>query len=172
MNREKIEHLLSKHHHTLTLVAQQYTTLVEDAEDLLQDTLLLLWERSEQYIDINFAGYCYTLLRNLYLNNSRHINIIEGVEDLTRYEYYDEEYLSDYKDILQSIEQLPQCNATAMKLYIEGYRYEEIATQLHINIGTVKSRISRARTQLKAELNDYYTHKPLSQKHKTRQNVI
>jgi DNA-directed RNA polymerase specialized sigma24 family protein len=38
---------------------------------------------------------------------------------------------------------------------MNGYQYDEIATQLHISIGTVKSRIARARTQLKVWLKEY-----------------
>ena len=155
MTRERFEPLLIEHITQLSLMAQQQTSHCEDAKDLLQDTILLMLERVETYEDLNFRGYSYTLLHNLYRNSTRKNHIINSVEDLSLYDYRSEEHQDCYNEIIRSIERLPQRNATAIRMYIDGYQYDEIATQLHISIGTVKSRISRARTQLQSQLKEY-----------------
>ena len=155
MTKERFEPLLVKHLSRLLLVAQQHTRICEDAEDLLQDTVLLLLERVESYTEGNFGAYCYTLLHNLYRNSTRRSHIIEAVEDLSLYDCHSEEHHYDYEDIIKSIEKLPPHSANAIKMYINGYHYDEIASQLHVSIGTVKSRISRARTMLQSWLKEY-----------------
>lgn len=155
MTRERFEPLLIEHIAQLSLLAQQHTTHCEDAKDLLQDTILLMLERVDSYEDRNFGGYCYTLLHNLYRNTTRHSHIINSVEDLSLYDYRSEESLGYYDEMIKNIEKLPQRNATTIKMYIDGYQYDEIAAQLHVSIGTVKSRISRARAQLQSWLKEY-----------------
>lgn len=155
MTRENFDYMLCKHFTTLSLMAQQQTSHSQEAEDLLQDTVLLLLERVEMYEDINFVGYCYTLLHNLYRNQLRHNRIVEGVDDLSQYDCLCEGNYTYYNEIVHTIEQLPLPYASAIKMHISGYTYEEIASLLHVSIGTVKSRISRARTLLQAQLKEY-----------------
>ena len=155
MTRENFDRLLIMHHATLAHLAHAHTSHNEDAQDLLQDTLLLLLEQSGKYNDINFCGWSYTLLHNLYRNRTRQCNIIDLVDNLTQYHYYSDCNSMGREDIEGVINQLSTPNATAIKMYINGYQYDEIATQLHISIGTVKSRIARARTQLKVWLKEY-----------------
>ena len=149
------EKLLIEQIPTLAHAAYHHTMNNEDAEDLLQDTMLLLLKKIDTYDDLNFGGWSYTLLHNLYRNRLRQQCIIEGVEDLTEYHaLYESKGIESY-DIEQCIEQLSQPNAIALKMYLSGYQYNEIASQLDISIGTVKSRISRSRSQLQAMLKDY-----------------
>ena len=155
MTRENFDRLLIMHHATLAHIAHAHTSHNEDAQDLLQDTLLLLLEQSGKYNDINFCGWSYTLLHNLYRNRTRRCNIIEHVDNLAQYHHYNNNDSIDSDDIESIINQLSAPNATAIKMYLNGYQYDEIASQLNISIGTVKSRISRARTQLKVWLKEY-----------------
>ena len=155
MTREKFDHLLIMHYATLSHIAHAHIAHNEDAQDLLQDTLLLLLEQSGKYNDANFCGWSYTLLHNLYRNRTRRCKIIDNVENLAQYYHYNEENSIGKKDIEGMINQLSTPNAIAIKMYINGYQYDEIATQLNISIGTVKSRIARARTQLKVWLKEY-----------------
>lgn len=155
MTRENFDHLLIMHHTTLAHIAHAHTSHNEDAQDLLQDTLLLLLEQSGKYNDVNFCGWGYTLLHNLYRNRTRQCNIIDYVDNLAQYHHYSDDNSIGSDDIEGAINQLSPPNATAIKMYLNGYQYNEIASQLNISIGTVKSRIARARTQLKAWLKEY-----------------
>lgn len=155
MTKERYEELLIKQLTTLGLTAQHCMTRNEDAEDLLQDTMLLLLEKIESYSDNNFGGWSYTILYNLYRNRTRQHRVTEEIDIPDDDNYLCESNNMESYDIEQGIEKLSPCNATALKMYLNGYRYEEIASQLEISIGTVKSRISRSRTQLQRWLKDY-----------------
>ena len=62
----------------------------------------------------------------------------------------------EYRNIIEQIRYLPPMYRTPFMLYVEGYKYEEIAEMLAIPVGTVKSRIFTARERLKAMLGDIY----------------
>ena len=61
------------------------------------------------------------------------------------------------KDLIAIIAQLPTGYRTIFNMFaIEGYSYEEIAQQLDISIGTVRSQLSKARKVLQHKLKNYY----------------
>jgi RNA polymerase sigma-70 factor (ECF subfamily) len=62
----------------------------------------------------------------------------------------------EYRNIIEQIRYLPPMYRTPFMLYVDGYKYEEIAEKLGIPVGTVKSRIFTARERLKAMLGDIY----------------
>lgn len=144
MTQDILNKLLIQSIPALSTQAQHYTETIEDAEDLLQDTLLLIIEKQEQYNDYNFGGWAYTLLTHLHLNHTRCKKTIH----YTCRTIPDSTYTYEYNDINYIIEHLAPPFHDAIKLYSQGYKYHEIANLLHIPIGTVKSRINRARNQL------------------------
>ena len=62
----------------------------------------------------------------------------------------------EYRNIIEQIRYLPPMYRTPFMMYVDGYKYEEIAEMLAIPVGTVKSRIFTARERLKAMLGDIY----------------
>jgi RNA polymerase sigma-70 factor (ECF subfamily) len=70
-------------------------------------------------------------------------------QDLSNQEFYEQ--------LNRAIAQLPETFRTTIILReIQGYSYEEIGTMTGVSIGTVKSRIARARAKLQAVLSTYY----------------
>ena len=52
--------------------AYQLTTNREEAQDLLQDTTLKALDNEEKYVDnVNFKGWIFTIMRNIFINNYR-----------------------------------------------------------------------------------------------------
>ena len=144
MTQEKFYNQLSQSLPSLRQLALRYTGITEDAEDLLQDTLIMIIERKDKYENINFIGWGCTLLTHLYFNKRRHKKIIFFYDEIPS----DAIIENSFNFGLQEIELLPQPFRETIKLLIEGYNYKEIALKLHISIGTVKSRISRTRKLL------------------------
>lgn len=143
MTQNNWNFLLSNALPMLQLYAQHYTHTREDAEDLLQDTLLHIMERQQFYYDSNFDGWAYKTLIHLCLNHSRkrrNISIHDVSVDLTDDLIYCETTID--------LGELQQPFRETMELLVAGYGYDEIARIQHISMGTVKSRIHRARKKL------------------------
>lgn len=67
--------------------AYQLTTDKEEARDLLQDTTLKALDNEEKYVDnVNFKGWIFTIMRNIFINNYRQTvrkaTVIDQTEDL------------------------------------------------------------------------------------------
>ncbi len=108
--------------------AYQLTANREQAEDLLQDTTLKALDNEEKYVDnVNFKGWIFTIMRNIFINNYR-----QTVRKATVIEY-----------------RIP------FNMFVAGYKYNEIAEKMNLPLGTVKSRIFFARKRLREQLKDY-----------------
>ncbi len=143
---------------------------MEQAEDIIQDTMLKLYTHKHYYRNIaKFSTWIYTIAGNLAKTELRKkktrkvTNISQmGPEDRD-YELpsvapeTDEVVQSEYieKKIQAAIQNLPLHFRTVTILRdIQELSYEEISKIVEVPLGTVKSRINRARLQLQNELKD------------------
>ena len=140
---------LRQHTHRLTISS-------DDADDLLQETLLkALCKYSYYRTDTNFNGWLYTIIHNTFVNKSRkesHCSVIEieNCEYINNRIYIDCGY--SYSELLSLVESLPDAYRVSFEMHACGYKYHEIAEKLGISICTVKSRIHTARQRLKTML--------------------
>ncbi|KAA6301368.1 MAG: ECF RNA polymerase sigma factor SigR [Candidatus Ordinivivax streblomastigis] len=136
-----------------------------DASDLLQETTLKALDNQDKYVDnINFKGWVLTIMRNIFINNYRKIirsqTIIDQTEDLyhlnlsqdSGFDSPDGAYT--IKEIHLAINGLNNDLKTPFSMYLSGYKYNEIADNLVLPLGTVKSRIFFARQELQRALKD------------------
>jgi RNA polymerase sigma-70 factor (ECF subfamily) len=158
------------HLDALYRVALRLTGDASQAEDLVQDTMLKAYRAWKQYRPgTNAKGWLLTILRNTFINDYRrrkHEPIamdLEAVEphalDRSIQEVDPEgSFFSQIVDdrVIEAIDALPHEFREVLVLSdVEGMRYGEIAEALQIPVGTVKSRLFRARRLLQAEL---YSH--------------
>jgi RNA polymerase sigma-70 factor (ECF subfamily) len=135
-----------------------------DARDLVQETFLKAILNRERFVDVGYLkAWTFTIMRNTFINNYRHNSLQKTHCDHTEESYLishtrssasdnpDSEY--SYKEITQSIDNLRDKFSVPFKMYIEGYKYQEIADSINLKIGTVKSRIFLARKLLMSKLN-------------------
>jgi RNA polymerase sigma-70 factor (ECF subfamily) len=155
------------HLDALYRVALRLTGDPSQAEDLVQDTMLKAYRAWRQYRPgTNAKGWLLTILRNTFINDYRRRKLepvamdLEAVEPHALYravEQSDPEgaFFSKIVDakVLEAIDALPPEFREVLVLSdIEGMRYAEIAESLQVPVGTVKSRLFRARRQLQAAL--------------------
>jgi RNA polymerase sigma-70 factor (ECF subfamily) len=155
------------HLDALYRVALRLTGDPSQAEDLVQDTMLKAYRAWRQYRPgTNAKGWLLTILRNTFINDYRRRKLepvamdLEAVEPHALYravEQSDPEgaFFSKIVDekVLEAIDALPAEFREVLVLSdIEGMRYAEIAETLQVPVGTVKSRLFRARRQLQAAL--------------------
>ncbi len=166
MNNTDFNYQLSNHQGTLKSFAYNFTKDHEDANDLVQDTLLKAINYAAQFKEgTNFKGWLYTIMRNTFINNYRRTarthSIISVNEEIpsSQLQYSATNNASDGKFVMQDInkalDKLQPEYATPFIKYFEGYKYHEIADMLNIPIGTVKTRIHIARQILKNNLKMY-----------------
>ncbi len=135
--------------------AIHFAATTDEAEDLLQDTMLHLLEKKHLYHDHNFIGWGYKHLLHLYLNSIRDYKYRPrpGTSLIPEKGYEPHNYL--FCDIKTALGKLPQEQRDVIWLLVQGYGYEEIAARQSIALGTVKSRIARARHKLASLLDTY-----------------
>jgi len=163
--REALVHLDS-----LYRVALRLTRNPSDADDLVQETMLKAYRSWHQYQPgTNAKGWLLTILRHAFINEYRrkarhpettNLDAIEPFavfddvqEDDPQGKFFDQ-IVDD--EVLRAIDELPEQFREAVVLSdVEGLSYEEVARVLEVPIGTVKSRLFRARRLLQGKLYGY-----------------
>ncbi len=138
----------------------------EDAEDLVQETIIKALTYQEKYQpNTNFKAWLQTIMKNTFINQYRKakrantvVTTRDDVEVLdfvpTAVEYTPESTLAT-KEINQVIDVLSDNLRVPFTMHLKGYKYKEIADHLNIPIGTVKSRIYLAKQSLMENLAEY-----------------
>ncbi|ASB47791.1 MULTISPECIES: RNA polymerase sigma factor [Marinilabiliaceae] len=149
----------------LRYFALSLTANDEDAQDLLQETILkALTYRNQFTANTNFKAWVFTIMKNTFINNYRRNqktkNTFDGGDDANRLAYRSN-YASETPEMVHSvtemnryIDQLEDEFRIPFKMHTDGYKYKEIAEQLDLPIGTVKSRIFFTRKKLQEMLKD------------------
>lgn len=163
--REALIHLDS-----LYRVALRLTGNPAEADDLVQETMLKAYRAWHQFQQgTNAKGWLLTILRHAFINEyrrrTRHPETvdIDAIEPFSVFEeVQDDDPSGTFFDrivddeVLRAIDQLPeQFRETVVLSDVEGMSYEEIARVLEVPVGTVKSRLFRARRLLQRKLYEY-----------------
>ena len=139
---------------------------MDDTKDLVQETILKAYRYRAKFQEgTNLRGWLYTILKNSFINNYRRDMKRNTFLDSTDNSYFidlpshkidnDAETKFIRKDLDHAIDDLAFDLRVTFKLNTEGYKYHEIAEELQIPIGTVKTRIFVARRILRERLKDY-----------------
>ncbi len=138
----------------------------DDAQDLLQDTTLKALDNEDKYVDnVNFKGWVFTIMRNIFINNYRRVvrsaTIIDQTEDLYHLNlpqdsgFETPEGSIAAKEIYEAIDAFTDEYRIPFSMHVAGYKYNEIAEKMNLPLGTVKSRIFFARKRLQEQFKDY-----------------
>lgn len=138
----------------------------EEAKDLLQETTLRALDNKEKYYEnVNFKGWVFTIMHNIFVNNYRRVVRSQTMIDQTENLYHlnmpqnsgfdTPEGAYTVAEIVKVINNFSDEYKVPFSMHVSGYKYEEIAQQLSLPIGTVKSRIFFARKRLQELLSDY-----------------
>jgi RNA polymerase sigma-70 factor (ECF subfamily) len=146
--------------------ALRLTRDMEDANDLLQETLLKAFSNREKYTDgTNLKAWMYTIMKNTFITNYQRMvrkNTFIDTTDNMHYINSSSNAIENsaygkfaMKDIKKAIENLDDAYKVPFMMHFQGFKYHEIADRLNIPIGTVKNRIHIARKELKYKLKNY-----------------
>ena len=153
--------------YSLKPVALNLTRDLDDAKDLIQETLVKALQNKEKFkAGTNLKAWLYTIMRNSFINNYNKITkrstTLDNTDQIT-FMSTDDRFVAHngatasfaLSDINRAIEHLNEEYRTPFMMYYTGYKYLEIADKLQIPIGTVKNRIHIARKELKEMLRVY-----------------
>lgn len=133
------------------------------ARELVQETVVRALRYKDHFVvGTNFKAWITTMMRNIFLNQRRnwkrrktesvgHDSLyykLDGIHTTVNHGIHQ----VDVQDILKAIDQLEEKVRRPFWMHYQGYAYEEIAQELEIPLGTVKSRIFNARKSLKEAL--------------------
>ncbi|WP_342152938.1 sigma-70 family RNA polymerase sigma factor [Methylorubrum sp. SB2] len=124
------------------------------ADDLVQETMVKAWANRERFTPgTNFTAWLFTILRNQFYTEirkgRREVEDADGVHAGTLTTQADQEHAAGLRMVMNLIGTLPLPQRQALLLVgAEGFTYEEAAERLGCQVGTVKSRVSRARAFL------------------------
>lgn len=158
--------LFDEHYRPLCNFAYRITGDIDQAEDIVQDVFVKLWNTKEMLQkDKNVRSYIYMMVRNhsleivrregigakinkeiLYLHTDKSASMIDD-EEIEKYKLIDKIYVS--------IRQLPpKCSEVFTMSKINGLSYAQIAERLDISVKTVENHISKALRLLREMLAD------------------
>ena len=183
---EDFDHEAVPHLPALFSFALKMTNDIEEAEDLVQDTMLKAFRFFDKFEKgTNCKAWLFQIMKNSFINNYRKTtkepnkvdyddvqNFYETIKsEEVRGKHFEGDAFSDIldDDIVNALSQLPDDFRTIVFLSdIEGYTYEEIADFMDCPIGTVRSRLHRARKMLYSLLYDYANGKGLIYSQKSK----
>jgi len=159
------ERLFDRHHKKLYVFLYRLLNSKEDAEEILQDTFIKIWEKREEFIEgYPFEFFLYTIAKNAFLSlNRKRVNRKIAEDYLHIFaevtSNHTEEYVifKETKAIIDAIinDLPPKRKEIFLLRRIEGFSRQEIADKLGISVITVDSQLLKANKFLKEGIKKY-----------------
>jgi RNA polymerase sigma factor (sigma-70 family) len=130
---------------------------LDKAKDLSQETLYKALAYKDNYkAGTNIKAWMYTIMRNIFINDYRRNRTKKMVLNEIQYQqkWFENTPESNFrfKEIQEVIYNMPVIFKTSCILYMEGFKYHEIALALNQPLGTIKSRIHFAKKIMQKRL--------------------
>ncbi|HEX8547967.1 MAG TPA: RNA polymerase sigma factor [Cytophagaceae bacterium] len=151
---------------SLKYPALKFTHNSEDANDLIQETLLKAIKNKNKFKQgTNIKAWLYIIMKNTFISGyhktSKRNSIVDPIDDEyaltgpTTISYNDGASKVNLDEINKAINKLDKVFKEPFMMHFSGFKYEEIAEKLNIPMGTVKNRIHVARKTLMQDLKDF-----------------
>ncbi len=158
--------IFTAYYQDLVMFATRFTHGLNDAEEIVQDTFLRLWEEHESVkINISLKSYLLKIVQNKCIDWYRHNKIIRTynnyvIEGAPQFTYDTDRYIL-YSELQEQIEaaldKLPEEISEVFRMNRnKGLKYHEIADILDVSIRTIEVRIGKALHMLHNHLKGYF----------------
>jgi RNA polymerase sigma-70 factor (ECF subfamily) len=157
--------IFSAYYKDLVFFAYSFTHELSSAEDIVQDTLVKLWEDHEKLnVTVSLKSILLKTIQNKCIDWHRHRKIVNNsstyiIDNSPLYEYNTDNYVlrSELEEMIEkAVAILPEKFKEAFEMNrFEGLKYQEIATKLNVSVRTIEVRISKALELLRKSLIDF-----------------
>lgn len=146
---------------SLNRYAYSLTLNVESAKDLTQETIFKALNNKDKFDDqTNIKAWLYTIMKNTFINEYRRRAKRSAIfsSEIQEYvlnnkpAYSSPESDYNYTELHNIVSSLDDDFRIPFQMHEEGYKYQEIADELGLNLGTVKSRIHFSRKKLMSKV--------------------
>jgi RNA polymerase sigma-70 factor, ECF subfamily len=154
MSDDSFKDGLVAHIPSLRAFAASLSGSITLADDLVQDTLLKAWANADKFEPgTNMRAWLFTILRNIYYSlyrkRSREVQDSDGIYAQRLAVHADQEGHLAIADFAAALAKLPEEQREALIMVgASGISYEEAAEICGVALGTIKSRVNRARSRL------------------------
>lgn len=160
INRQDTEayrELYNTYYRSLVMYAMHFVPQQDVAEDLVQELFINLWNKRMSFLSYpSFVTYLYSSIRNASLNYLKHLDVRqhyaeEVMESNQQPQEVETEIVNEevFRRLYDAIERLPPKCREIFLMAMDGKKNEEIAHELDIAVGTVKTQKRRAISFLK-----------------------
>ena len=163
---DAFNHLVVKYQRSVYNLSLRMLGEGRAAEDISQDTFVSAWRNIQRFRGGNFSAWllriatnaCYDYIRRHQRHPTNSLELVVGDEE-TPAEFPDAAELPEDRVVRQELARAivaglghiqPDQRSTVILVDVQGFTYEEVAEIFEVPIGTVKSRLSRGRAQLRA----------------------
>lgn len=160
-NRQAFAYLVQRHTSTFYRLAYRFMNSRDDAEDIVQDAFLALWEHPYRFKaekNVRFTTWFYRVIVNRCLDAKRKpesLELHEDSEDETENQETQLIASREHQQLEQAIAQLPERQRTALNLaFYEELSNKEAADVMNIPLKALQSLLMRAKTNVKLLLQE------------------
>lgn len=162
-NEQAFRHIFDMFNNRLCFFADGILHDPSEAEDIVQDAFVKLWDRRWHFRDYQaIKAFLYLSIKNACRNYLKHAKVIEKYlaaqpaevdEDSMMRKIIEAEVL---EEVYQALQMLPEgCRKVVNLSYFQGLSNQEVADQLHISVNTVKTQKLRALRTLRVALKEF-----------------
>ena len=160
-NQKAQKELFVKYSSVMFGVCMRYTSSKNDAEDVLQEAFIKVFNKLEKYSNKgSFEGWIRRIVVNTaldFIRKNKKMQLNSSIDDVG-YGLKNDQYVVENltaRELMKIIQNIPIGYRTIFNMYaIEGYSHKEIAKELDISESNSKSQLSRARSTIKELLFD------------------
>lgn len=165
LDKKTYKEAFLRYYKPLCLFAQKILSEDEDAEDIVHNVFLALWEKKVSFEDgAHLKSYLFQAVYHQSISFLRHQKFVSRMEDFeSEGELDDANYLKKrietevFFEVYKAIEQLPAERQKVFRLsYIEGKTISQVAEIMNISEETVRSQRFKARNYLRLVLKDLF----------------
>ncbi|MDR2281745.1 MAG: sigma-70 family RNA polymerase sigma factor [Sphingobacterium sp.] len=161
-DKKGLEALFRQFYRPLVMYAGQYLDRQDEAEDLVQEVFVRLWERdSLQNVDSKLYSYLYTSVRNACLNRLESLKAVrqytlDELPDVAEEQPFDEAAWAVYiQKVHDEIDKLPERTQLIFRaIVLDKRKYKDVAQEMDISTNTIKTSLSRAFARLRTIFKD------------------
>lgn len=157
-----LEGLFDMYYQSLVLWADTFTNNIQQAEDVVQELFIKIWERElyKKFEVGKIKTYLFTAVRRLALNRIEKKDPLRQAYDVKDYIMIGEESDQKLEQLLEmlekEVEKLPERSREVVEaVYFKGMRYKEVAEHFDISISTVKTLLVNSLRRLREDSKNF-----------------